>query len=352
MPHFGKNALSIRYSMRKSFNQQFFSVLTHLFSWVFFFVLLNYRWLWGNNPPPFWFHRFLINSAGLIAYFYLNAFFLFELLFKRRGALAYILGSLLVVVIFSQGIDKINDWLFELRHRRPDRELFLLMPYFFIWGISSSYRIMADYSARERLLKEKENETLKTELAFLRSQVSPHFMFNVLNSMVSLARKKSDLLEPALIQLSGIMRYMLYESNSNKIPLEDEINYLRSYVDLQMLRFGDDLELIMHFPKDLSGYEIEPMLLISLVENAFKHGVGARNNSGITLTLEIDKPTRQMDFTVENALNSFEGEKEKSSGIGLQNMRRRLELLYNNKFSLNCSKNSRTFHVNLKIDLS
>jgi two-component system LytT family sensor kinase len=116
-----------------------------------------------------------------------------------------------------------------------------IITYVFIIGISFSYRIILDNGRLEKVRKEKENENLKTELSFLRSQVSPHFIFNILNNMVSLARKKSDMLEPSLIELSKLMRYMLYENDDERVSLGREVEYLKSYIALQLLRFGDDV---------------------------------------------------------------------------------------------------------------
>ncbi len=328
----------------------------HVLFWVSLYVLLNLRWFWGTGPRVSvnMQYRFLFNSMLLVGFFYLNAFYLFPVWYRMKGWIIYLLLIVLAVIVLTQFHNVISDVLFPLKkHWRGRRgtSFYSVLPYIFILGISISYRIISDSARQERRLKEKENETLKTELAFLRSQVSPHFMFNVLNSLVSLARKKSDLMEPSLIQLSGLMRYMLYQSNSEKISLDQEVKYLKSFVDLQLLRFGDDLELEMAFPADLSGYEIEPMLLIALVENAFKHGVGMADNPVIKIKLSLERETGSLSFTVENTIASFNEMKDKSSGIGLYNMQRRLELLYRGRYQMETSQNGNTFVSNLKIKL-
>ncbi len=174
-------------------------------------------------------------------------------------------------------------------------------------------------------------------------------MFNVLNTLVSLARKKSDMMEPSLIQLSHLMRYMLYESNDERISLEKEVEYLRSYIDLQLLRFGDDLDIQVNIGQDLEGYEIEPMLLISFVENAFKHGIGMVPNPFIKIMLEIDHSKNWLEFEVQNSMDFSGGTRDKSSGIGLANMRRRLDLLYNGSYKLETVQNDDTFVSRLKL---
>ena len=148
---------------------------------------------------------------------------------------------------------------------------------------------------------EKETENLKTELSFLRSQVSPHFMFNVLNNMVALARKQSDALEPSLIKLSSLLRYMLYETDEEKVLVEREIEYLNNYIDLQKQRFGKNIRITTSFDEREKGYTIEPMLLIPFVENAFKHGTGIITDACIDIHLLVHNG--KLVFTVRNRYN-------------------------------------------------
>jgi sensor histidine kinase YesM len=191
---------------------------------------------------------------------------------------------------------------------------------------------MQDRSSFETALKEQENEKLKSELSFLRSQVSPHFMFNVLNSLASLARKKSDKLESAIIQLSQLMRYSLYHTEK-KVSLEQEADYLNNYIELQKLRFGSSINMHFHVDIERKDLMIEPMLLVPFVENAFKHGVGLIHEPVIIILLEAT--AYRISFTVRNRFNPSGDEmKDESSGIGLQNVRRRLDLLYKDLYTL------------------
>ena len=199
-------------------------------------------------------------------------------------------------------------------------------------------------------MQEKENENLKTELSLLRSQVSPHFMFNVLNNMVALARKQSDQLEPSLIKLSSLMRYMLYEADEDTVPLEKEIEYLQSYIDLQQQRFGKNVIVNVTFSVNDDHHYIEPMLLIPFVENAFKHGTGMIEDARIDIDLKTEK--NKLLFTVRNKFNNVSNNvKDKTSGIGLANVKRRLNLLYGGNHSLLITKNDDCFKVSLEIFL-
>ena len=226
---------------------------------------------------------------------------------------------------------------------------FNFFPILFILATSTTYRMVNDRIKEDRLQKEKENENLKTELSLLRSQVSPHFMFNIMNNMVSLARKKSDLLEPSLIKLSSLLRYMLYETDE-KVPLQKEIEYLQSYIDLQKQRFGNNVIIKAGMEKVDDYYEIEPMLLIPFVENAFKHGTGMIENAEIDIELRTEK--NMLSFSVRNKFNGGSEEiKDKSPGIGLANVQRRLDLLYGDKHSLLITKQDIWFIVSLQIVL-
>ncbi len=207
-----------------------------------------------------------------------------------------------------------------------------------------------DRAETARQVSEKETEHLKTELAFLRSQISPHFMFNVLNGMVALARKKSDLLEPSLIKLSSIMRYMLYENDDEKVPLEKELEYLQSYIDLQKQRFGKSITVTTSIQPVDKNYCIEPMLLIPFVENAFKHGTGLAQDAYISICLAA--ANNVLDFSVTNRFAEESADiKDKTSGIGLNNVYRRLNLLYKNSHKLDIKKNDGSFTVSLNLNL-
>ncbi|WP_255153650.1 sensor histidine kinase [Ferruginibacter sp. HRS2-29] len=294
-----------------------------------------------------------INDLLLVCLFYLNVIVLMPGLFYKKRHISYLL-SLIACFAFLF----FSSFYLNLKFNNPSGHLnwrwhllFCTFAFLFILACSIAYKTIRDKVIADALIKEKENENLKTELSLLRSQVSPHFMFNVLNNMVSLARKQSDLLEPSLIKLSSLMRYMLYETGEEKVSLEKETEYLQSYIDLQQQRFGKKVVVTVSIAEPDRSYEIEPMLLIPFVENAFKHGTGMIEDAQIDIALKAQNNT--LDFSVSNRYtrNSTE-EKDKSSGIGLPNVQRRLELLYGNKQHLEISKNEYTFTVQLQIQLT
>jgi len=342
-----------------------------------------------NNWDGFtnWHYWLMINSALLAVLFYFNAYFVYPVIYKQQNIWLYIL-SLIVLVAGLMSLSHYISSLLNLpgqparlltrplagghlhghirgggrpRPGMPFRGLQRswstwyfanLLPYLCIAGTSISYRIITDNSNQEKIRKEKENESLKTELSFLRSQVSPHFLFNILNNLVSLARKKSDMLEPSLIELSGLMRYMLYENDDEKVSLSREVEYLKSYIALQMLRFGDDITITFNPSGNINDYYIEPMLLAPFVENAFKHGGDADHDPQINIMLSVDDATGWLDFKVMNSIEAQQHSKDKTSGIGLNNVKRRLELLYKENYKLDIVKSEKVFIADLKIKLN
>lgn len=297
----------------------------------------------------------LIQNLFWVVVFYLNAYVFLPLLNKKR-ILLYILAhatSLTIILLASYFITRQATLSINNRgdvlalHPNPG---FLVIPYTFVVAISTSYRLILDRIRTKNLLKEKETESLRSELSLLRSQVSPHFMFNVLNSMVALARKKEDL-EPSLLRLSSLMRYMVYSSNEDKVPLQKELEYLRSYMELQMLRFQDGIDVSYTVDNDSTGdCRIEPMILIPFVENAFKHGAATIDEPSIIIRLQIS-PNNLLHLHVQNKYSANPHEDE-ASGIGLDNVRKRLALSYPKKHSLNIRNESMFFHVELELDLT
>ena len=177
-------------------------------------------------------------------------------------------------------------------------------------------------------------------------------MFNVLNNLVALARKKSDSLEPAIVSLSQLMRYMLYESDDYRVSLSKEVDYIKSYISLQMLRFGNAVKTNVDVKNDVDLYTIEPMLLIPFVENAFKHGTGTLDTAVINISLSVDEAKRLMHFNVTNDVGPADDSKDSSSGIGIANVRRRLAILYPEKHELSISTTPDQFTVDLTIYLT
>jgi two-component system LytT family sensor kinase len=326
------------------------TIITHVIFWALIFTLpILIRSTYGNSQEgDFQIGPVIIYGLLIVSLFYLNAYSLIPYILKKNGAVWYILVSFFFLVIFFI-CNKSAAFLFAINSTSQQILLRTVIPFFFIWGISSSYRIILDNYKQEKEKKEKENESLKTELSFLRSQVSPHFMFNVLNSLVALIRQKSDKLEPVVIELSNLMRYMLYESDQETVNLKTEIEYLKSYVDIQMIRFGDKIKIVFEIPKYIPDRSIEPMLIIPLIENAFKHGAVINNPE---IIIRISFVNDQLQLSVKNKYSETHKPVDKtSSGIGLKNLKRRLSLSYRDAHELEITKENNWYNTQLTVNM-
>lgn len=344
-----------------------FTILLHVVGWATFILLPLLFFSTPRRPrgmprphpeefrnPEFDIHSMWIYSIFfnllLIAFFYLNIHVLIPQIFSKKTLLKYVGAILLCFAAVALGSEMINQLFYRMDFGRPRPFVFTAINFLLIFGLSTALRLTNDRVRFERERKEYENERLKSELSLLRSQVSPHFMFNVLNSLASLARKRSDQLESFIIQLSHLMRYMLYESGEKRVTLEREIEYLKNYIDLQKLRFGNDVTIEFNSQVSRVDLPIEPMLLIPFVENAFKHGIGMISGPTITINLSLDD--HQLNFSVRNKFNKVLTEtKDLNSGIGIQNVRRRLDLLYKDLHSLSIEEKDFWFVVDLRLIL-
>ncbi|HEY4965559.1 MAG TPA: histidine kinase [Puia sp.] len=335
---------------KRWYRSKFAVVIFHVLAWLSLFSLplLSHRESeQGLNWKAVLNMRSLVFNSSSVAFFYLNSLLLIPRFLNRKKIGIYVI---LLMGLFVGYLNLLNLVPME-GHKREYQQFFFfaLFAYLFFWAMSTVYWFVADKIRTEQMLKEKENENLKTELSFLRSQVSPHFLFNVLNNMVAMARLKSDLLEPSLIRLSGLMRYMLYESDDASVTLLRETEYVNSYIELQKIRYAKSLCIKVDMdPGD--NQLIEPMLLIPFIENAFKHGTGTVTDPVIDISLKISDGL--IDFRVKNKFDPANEEiKDTVSGIGLPNVIRRLNLLYDQKHMLSINKENGWFTVSLQIKL-
>ncbi len=343
----------------KWYAKKWVTVVLHIAVWVLLFSLpyilkpsLNESRPSTEKAEPALVHlRYVLNDLIYISFFYLNAVylipqFIYKRSYKRYAAVIIISFILILFITWAIFFVLLGMQHFNIR----GHILFNLFFFLFFFAGSTAYRMIKDRTRADKLAREKENENLKTELSLLRSQASPHFMFNVLNNMVALARKKSDLLEPSLLKFSSLMRYMLYDADEEKVGLEKEIDYLQSYIDLQQQRFGKNVQINVNLQQFDDNYEIEPMLLIPFVENAFKHGTGIIEDAQIAVTLKAEKG--MLYFNVQNKYDPSSIEiKDKTSGIGLTNVKRRLNLLYGDKQNLLISRKDNWFTISLQLNL-
>lgn len=218
----------------------------------------------------------------------------------------------------------------------------------FVIAVAGIGKFTFDWFENARIRRELENQNLISELAFLKSQINPHFLFNTLNNIHTLAYKKADGAPEAIMKLSELMRYMIYESDMEFVPLAKEIQHLHSFIDLQELRFKTKGIVKLDVVGDASQKSIAPLLLLPFIENAFKHGHQLNRQGAITAKISVGDG---IVYEVENQSPSSDSQqgKDKEGGIGLENIKRRLALIYPNRHTFEVDGSSSYFRVRLSL---
>jgi two-component system LytT family sensor kinase len=216
--------------------------------------------------------------------------------------------------------------------------------------VAFAYRLLLSWFQQEKIRKDLEYQKLRTELSFLKMQVNPHFLFNALNNIYSLAViENSNRTGNSILRLSELMRYMLYEKEDaeNKVSLDKEILHINSYIDLERLRRPGDMYVNFSIEGEVDGKRIAPLLIFPLIENAFKHGILSDKVKPVTIDLKIGE--KQIEFCIENFTNNYQ--KDIVGGIGVQNVKKRLDLLYGENYHLDIKDDGHKFTVKLLLPL-
>jgi two-component system LytT family sensor kinase len=315
---------------------------------------LLYPWYINKTESYFWTDTALNLVLNLINFY--AFYFIIPFLIKNRNIILSILTGAFFLFIIAVARYYIQVLFWKDIIHLPPKEMTNLNEWFYaglrLSIISGAYAFLIkfaiDWFDTQKLKAELVNQTQTSELALLRSQVNPHFLFNTLNNIYSLVCKKSPDAPEAIMKLSSIMRYMLYDANTDKVLLEKEIEYLESFIELQKLRIRHDNFVELRIEGDVNNKIIAPMLLIPFVENAFKHGDKAVNSPGIRIYLVVS-PHKLVFEIINHVKKNFFGQKDKIGGIGLQNIKRRLEILYPGKYTLETTQENDLYRVNLSI---
>ncbi len=300
----------------------------------------------------------LITVTTYAAVVYVNLLYLFPNYLRKGQYWIYLAGLVLVTILFTP-LEMVFKY--ALFHNRPDLQAELVfnktayfLTTFLVAGVSTIGKIMTDWIVTNTQRRLAENESMQSELRFLKSQINPHFLFNTLNSLYALTLKKSDKAPDIVIKLSEMMRYMLYECNEPRVPLRKEINYLRNYLDLERLRQRDGIEIGLTVNGTVTDQQLAPLLLIPFLENSFKHGVNTNLQGGF-VKARLDVLPAAIHFDLENSKGSVMPSSptggRPSGGIGLVNVRRRLELLYPGRYTLNIRETPSSYGIHLDLKL-
>lgn len=224
-----------------------------------------------------------------------------------------------------------------------------IIPHFFLVMAGVAFKLMFDFVNMEKKMAEMAREKAEAELSFLKSQINPHFLFNSINAVYFLIDKNNSEARNALHRFSEMLRYQLYEVKDKQIPVEKEIRFLKDYINLQKLRKDEHYKVDFYVSPAAAGFVIEPLLLLPLVENAFKH-ISHKDDGLNYIKVNLEKKDGVMEFEVENSKEQ-QSVTEKQGGIGLQNVKRRLELLYPGKHELQIQNRPDVYKVNLKLNV-
>lgn len=327
----------------------------HLFFWLLVFGVWYTLRVDDYSSPRKAFAVTFIKVADLALMIYITNYILIpKLLYKKK----YVwLGVGFVATILICSAVKMNilgrilnnpslyDWSHDLKSRLYDN----IIPHFILVIAGAAIKLMLDYGELQQRMAETAKEKAEAELNFLKSQINPHFVFNSLNSVYFLIDKNNTAARESLHKFSDMLRYQLYEMNGDKIPIEKEIQYLKDYMDLQQLRKDDRYTVQFSCAAGVKGFSIEPLLLVPFVENAFKH-ISHHNDKSNFVKVDLYYTNGDFVFFVENS-KEYQHTTEKHGGIGLNNVKRRLELLYPGKYQLDIEDSIDIYTISLKIKI-
>jgi sensor histidine kinase YesM len=353
-----------------------YRVRRHLFFWFGWWLFCAILYSFAPSPIPSGFkERITISSIEsavfLLAHIFLSYTLMYivvpHLLLKSR----YLLTALSVIFFFlcTAGISAV----LSLYVLAPIREYFLLehisVPHrihinasFYmallaglrggitVGGMAAAIKLMKHWYIKEQRNSQLQKENMQSQLQLLKAQVHPHFLFNTLNNIYSYTQNTSPVASRLVMGLSDLLRCILYECNRSLIPLEKEFKMLQDYILLERIRYGNKLDVNIDLPEDVDEYEIAPLLLLPLLENCFKHGASqVLEQPWISLNITIDNGTMHMKL-VNGKADDYQAPTE-SAGIGIQNVRRRLDMLYENKHTLKLQDAGDVYIVDLELKL-
>lgn len=353
--------------MQKSVQRNILVVMAHIIAWALFFIL-PYLIAVNNNQSVNWkwFLGYCAMPLACIFVFYINYFYLIKRVFFRKKLLGFLVINLLMILCLGLLLHFWQDFhrthisppqpedILAMKRARPrppaiffiGKDLVLLA---LTAGLSVAFKVTGNWYKTENEKKELEKERAEAELQNLKSQLNPHFLFNTLNNIYSLIAINPEKAQLAVHDLSKLLRHVLYDNNLPLVALNRELEFMKSFIELMGLRLTKNTSLEVSLPQEENGIMIAPLLFISLIENAFKHGVSPTKPSFIRIVIETGE--HLVHCRVENSNYPKKDNDRSGSGIGLKNLERRLQLLYPEKHMLVIEKINNTFIADLKITI-
>ena len=297
----------------------------------------------------------LINRYLIHRYLFTGKLFLFTYLIIAIFIVTFWLILFSVILILTYSVLKLPDMLIPSRSEiviLVTGNYLLVIIAVVIHFIKESYRRLVEKNNLEKQKQLTEIKLKEASLKLLQGQIHPHFLFNMLNNLYGLVKENTESSREVIIKLSGLLDYMLYECDKREVLLKNEIVFIRNYIELERVRHDDNFNVKVNFPDESDNIRIAPLILFPFVENAFKHGFHNPDESFIQIELFID--LNKLHFNIENSVSKIQKDKylnQEGKGIGLKNIRERLELIYKDKYQLDIINDEKTFKIKLEIDL-
>jgi sensor histidine kinase YesM len=320
-----------------------------ILAWFFLNLLFGYGELWNRVSLIFSFTILLI-TAGVT--YWIIGYLIPRYLLKGRYGLFII--YLIFTIICSLDLELITVMFFFINgkfqvliYNTRDVYAMLAGTYFIVFlsaGIKLTEYWFSEQQRRQNALKEK----VETELKLLKSQIHPHFLFNTLNNIYALTLQKSDQAPDAILKLSELLDYLLYHGENKQVPLLKEIELVDHYIELEKLRYGDRLQVVFEKSGDPDNITIAPVLLLPFVENAFKHGI-SQSREKVWLKIKLEISPGSINFRIENSKPGKSSHESNGGGIGLENLKRRLAILYDNRHALEILEREDVYSVQLNL---
>ena len=352
--------------MQKLYKSRISRILSHILFWMvaYFFFVIFYGRANREYSVTIIFASMLFPLSIATTYF-INYYLIPRYLFTKKYSkfillsfYTFVISIWLELIITLSVFIFINNYqIYKMDPSSFDSVLLFVGLYFIILFATAiklvrhSFQIQRRNRELDNLKLETELKLKEAELKLLKAQIHPHFLFNTLNNLYGLTLEKSDEAPNLVLRLSEILDYILYRCNEKQVSLSEEINNLNNYIEIEKIRYSDKLKLDVGFPENTNNFSIAPLIILPFVENAFKHGVS--NFPGIAkVKSKISLIENNLIFNIENTKNrNIEKEKNYSKGIGLSNVKKRLNLMYPEKHILTINDKTETFSVNLTIEL-
>jgi len=345
---------------KKAILRKIAQVLLHMIFWCGVLLFFTYFFGFENNDDNYILNFSLFLMPITIATTYVSIYLLIpDYLIKKKYFLfglysvyTLIISGYLILVSVFFGLGYLSEFEYSNMSQLSRNLFFVMIAVYLIVIIVSAFKLLKLNLKHAEKTKALETKILETqlklkeqELNYLKMQIHPHFLFNTLNTMYGFALKKADETPEMILKLSNLLDYLLYQVDKPFVLLTDEVNHIKDYIELEEMRFNETLDVRFKCDNILESTKIAPMLLLPFIENSFKHG--SLKNGILTINIDLSSNEDAINFYIENSNSKSEHTKK---GIGLENMQKRLDLLYKNKYTLTIDNTIDLYKVHLKLN--